>query len=71
MTNELPQSRIRLALGQASRNIPLLEKELRSIRLSCHDAIVAIRSEGRFVRRIVAMDTEVEEKLIEKQLHAR
>jgi hypothetical protein len=74
MANELPQSRIRLvglALRQAARKHSTTWDELRSIRLDRHDAVVAVRSEGRFVQRIVVVDAEVEEKLIEQQHHAR
>ena len=49
MANELPQSCIRLmgvVLSQAGGNIPVLEEELRSIHLDCHDVVVAIRSES-------------------------
>ena len=74
MANELPQARIRvvdLALDHTGWHIPSLEGELRSIRLDRHDTVVAIRPEGRFVRRIVTMDAEEEEKRVKKQLSAR
>ncbi|KAK5214208.1 hypothetical protein LTR41_000400 [Exophiala xenobiotica] len=74
MANELPQSRIRvvdLALDQTSGDIPLLKEELQSIRLDRHDTVVAIRPEGRFVRRVLAINAKEEEKRIEKKLPAR
>jgi acyl transferase domain-containing protein len=74
MANELPQARIHvvdLALDHTGGHIPLLEGELPYIRLDRHDTVVAIRPEGRFVRRIVAIDAEEESQRVKKQLPAR
>jgi hypothetical protein len=64
MANELPRVRVRLvdlALDQPDQHISLLEKELRTIRLGHYESVVAIRPQGRFFRRIVAVDTQEEE----------
>ncbi|KIY04109.1 uncharacterized protein Z520_00801 [Fonsecaea multimorphosa CBS 102226] len=74
MANELPQSRIRVVdipLDQTTGCIPGLQDELQYIRLDQHDTVVAIRPEGRFVRRVIALDTKEEEKSMEKKLPAR
>ncbi|KAJ5369424.1 hypothetical protein N7509_014036 [Penicillium cosmopolitanum] len=74
MANELPRVRIRcvdLALYQSEQHITLLEEELRTFRLGNHESVVAIRPEGRFFRRIVAVDTEEEEKRTQILLPAR
>ncbi|KAJ5464054.1 hypothetical protein N7475_007189 [Penicillium sp. IBT 31633x] len=74
MANELPRARIRcvdLALDEHRQNIPLLEEELRTNRVGHTESVVAIRPEGRFFKRIVAVDPGEEEKRIEKRLPAR
>ncbi|KAJ5356330.1 hypothetical protein N7517_010939 [Penicillium concentricum] len=74
MANELPRVRIRcvdLPLNQLDQNIPLLEEELRTSHLGQFESVVAIRPEGRFFKRIVAVDPEEEEKRIKRRLPAR
>ncbi|KAJ5592205.1 hypothetical protein N7537_009109 [Penicillium hordei] len=74
MANELPRVRIRcvdLALDEHRQNIPLLEEELQTNRVGYTESVVAIRPEGRFFKRIVAVDPGEEKRRIEKRVPAR
>ncbi|KAA8645449.1 Type I Polyketide synthases (Type I PKS) [Aspergillus tanneri] len=77
MANEMPQSRPRLvdlpldSGHQPQAVLALLEAELRTTRLGRHETVVAIRSEGRFFRRILPIDPDDEEKQNIRMLPAR
>ncbi|KAI9036258.1 Acyl transferase/acyl hydrolase/lysophospholipase [Aspergillus affinis] len=74
MANELPYCPIRiidLELDEMDRQIPFLEAELRTVRVGRHETVVALRSKGCFVRRIVAVDVEQEGRKNQRSLPAR
>jgi acyl transferase domain-containing protein/NADPH:quinone reductase-like Zn-dependent oxidoreductase/surfactin synthase thioesterase subunit len=74
MANELPHSLIRvvdLATNPDGDQTTLLEAELQTIRIGCHETVVALRPEGRYVRRIVAVNLEEQEKQNQISLPAR
>lgn len=59
IANELPQSRFRvidLAIDQDSQKSPLLIKELQTLRLSRYESVVALRSKSSFVKRVLPID---------------
>ncbi|OBT55672.1 PKS-like protein [Pseudogymnoascus sp. 24MN13] len=61
MANELPWVRIRLVdlpLGQVHDYLPLLGDEIARARLGRDENVVALRSAGRFVKRVVPIETE-------------
>jgi acyl transferase domain-containing protein len=74
MSNELPYSLIRiidLAHNTDREQTTLLEAELQTIRIGRHETVVALRSEGRFVRRIAAVEIEEEENRKQSSLPER
>ena len=74
MVNEFLHSSIRiidLAMDAVERQITFLKAELQTLRFGRHETVVALRDKDRFVRRIVPVDVEKEEKLTLRSLPAR